>query len=85
MGALEEQQGLKYLEAESCCRSCPREKAEFRMKTAIGVAEKLSETKFPSTMILGGGGKGGSSITPIDALGYKSMMDIVNKMNKNSK
>lgn len=57
----------------------PREKAEFRMKTAIGVAEKLSQTKFPSTMIVGGSGK---SISPIEIVGINQMLDLTARINK---
>lgn len=57
----------------------PRERAEFKMKTAIGVAEKLSQTKFPSTMIVGGSGK---SISPIEIVGINQMLDLTTRINK---
>lgn len=51
------------------------------MKTAIGVAEKLSNVKFPGMMIIGGdSGKGGQALNPFDAVGLESFMRINEKM-----
>lgn len=57
----------------------PQEKAEYQMKTAIGVAEKMSKIQLPSTMVFGGGGNGGA-MDPWTAVGLKSFMDITEKM-----
>lgn len=53
------------------------------MKTAIGVAEKLSQVKFPGMMVIGGseGGKGGQASNPFDAVGLESFMRINEKFN----
>jgi regulator of protease activity HflC (stomatin/prohibitin superfamily) len=56
----------------------PREKAEYQMRTAIGVAEQLANAKFPSIMTFGGG-KGGPQ-NPLEAIGYNQMFDLVQKM-----
>lgn len=59
----------------------PQERAEYKMKTAIGVAEKMSNVKFPGMMIIGGGdGKGGQALNPFDAVGLESFMRINEKM-----
>lgn len=59
----------------------PQERAEYQMKTAIGVAEKLSNVKFPGMMIIGGdSGKGGQALNPFDAVGLESFMRINDKM-----
>lgn len=59
----------------------PQERAEYKMKTAIGVAEKLSNVKFPGMMIIGGeGGKGGQALNPFDAVGLESFMRINEKL-----
>lgn len=42
----------------------PQEKAQFEKETAIGVAAEISNIKFPTTMIMGGG-EGG---TPLESL-----------------
>lgn len=57
----------------------PQERAEFRMKTAIGVAEKLSQVQFPSMMVLGGNGKD-SATDPFKAVGLESFMRINDKL-----
>lgn len=54
----------------------PQERAEYQMKTAIGVAEKLSQLHFPQMMILGGGSTGGHAMNPFDAVGLESFMRI---------
>lgn len=45
----------------------PQERAEYQMKTSIGVAEKLAQVQFPGMMIIGGGERGGQAINPFDA------------------
>lgn len=60
----------------------PQERAEYQMKTAIGVAEKLSQVQFPSMMVMGGdGGKGGAT-DPFTAVGLESFMRINEKLAK---
>jgi hypothetical protein len=39
----------------------PQERAQIQKETAIGVAEKLADLKFPQVFIEGGGGKDGKS------------------------
>jgi hypothetical protein len=56
----------------------PKERAEYQMRTAIGVAKELSKAKFPSIMSFGGG-KGGPQ-NPLEAVGYNQMYDLVTKM-----
>lgn len=56
----------------------PRERAEFEMKTKIGVAAEIRQTVFPSTMIIGGGGNG--TITPLDAIGMNSMFELTQRI-----
>lgn len=64
----------------------PQERAEYSMKTSIGVAEKLSQVKFPGMMVIGGGDKNGSGTNPFDAVGLESFMRISDKLSKtNSK
>lgn len=61
----------------------PQERAEYEMKTAIGVAEKLSQVKFPGMMVIGGAGsKGGQTLNPFDAVGLESFINIQKKMSK---
>jgi len=54
------------------------------MKTKIGVAAELAKTKFPENMIIGGG-QGGGSTSPLDALGMNAMYDLSQKMSGKSK
>jgi len=54
----------------------PLERATIDKETAIGVAAELAKVKFPGMMILGGSGKGGSSLNPFDAVGLKAFRDI---------
>lgn len=62
----------------------PKERAEFEMKTKIGVAEALANVKFPSSMVIsGGGGNGGAN--PFDAVGLKALYDLSNKMGSSEK
>lgn len=59
----------------------PQERAEYQMKTAIGVAEKLSQVQFPSMMVMGGDGKTGAT-DPFTAVGLESFMRINDKLAK---
>lgn len=61
----------------------PLQKAEIKMKTAIGVADKLSQVKFPEMLVIGGGGKNGNALNPFDAVGLESLIKISDKMTKN--
>lgn len=60
----------------------PQEKAEFDMKTSIGVAEALSKWVGPKIVTTSGSGKGGSGSTMMDALAIKQMMGIASELNK---
>lgn len=59
----------------------PQERAEYQMKTAIGVAEKLSQVQLPSMMVIGGDSKGGAT-DPFTAVGLESFMRINEKLAK---
>jgi regulator of protease activity HflC (stomatin/prohibitin superfamily) len=63
----------------------PKERAEFEMKTKIGVAEALSNVKFPSSMVISGGGSSGNGANPFDAVGLKALYDLSNKMGSSEK
>jgi hypothetical protein len=52
----------------------PQERAEFAMKTKIGVAAELAKIKMPSTMVIGGDKSGGAN--PFDAIGLESYIRI---------
>ena len=54
----------------------PLEQAEIDRDTAIGVADKMSNVKFPQMMIIGGGSDGGSAMNPFDAVGLESFIKI---------
>lgn len=54
----------------------PRERAEFDMKTKIGVAEQIAKTVFPTTMIIGGGG---GSVNPMEAVGLRALYDLAER------
>jgi len=58
----------------------PQEKAEWDYKTAVGIAQALSESKVswvPSIMF----GNTGSNNSAMDAVGLNMMLDVVQKMN----
>lgn len=57
----------------------PKERAEYEMKTKIGVAQALSTLKLP-TYVVAGGSNGGANA--MDAIGLKMMTDLVDKMSK---
>lgn len=64
----------------------PRERAEFDMKTAVGVAEKLSQVKLPASMVIaGGGGKSGGSVNPFDAIGLEALYNLSQKIKSSTK
>jgi regulator of protease activity HflC (stomatin/prohibitin superfamily) len=56
----------------------PKERAEYEMKTKIGVAEALSKLKLP-TYVVSGGGNGGSAW---DAFGLNQMKKLVDEASK---
>lgn len=60
----------------------PLERATIDKETSIGVAEKLSQVKFPEMMIIGGGSGGTSNLNPFDAVGLKSFIEISKSMSK---
>lgn len=60
----------------------PKEKAEIEKATAIGVAAELAKTKFPQTMIFGGG-QGETS--PMEALGFEAMYKLTKEMSNPDK
>jgi regulator of protease activity HflC (stomatin/prohibitin superfamily) len=55
----------------------PLEKATIEKDTKIGVAEALSKINLPRIVSAGGGGSGNN---PMDIMGLKMMLDIVNKV-----
>lgn len=57
----------------------PKERAEYEMKTKIGVAQALSTLKLP-TYVVAGGSNG--SANAMDAMGLKMITDLVDKMSK---
>ena len=57
----------------------PRERAEFEMKTAVGVAAELAKLKLPSTYI-GGGSSNGKGISPIEAMGIDAMYNLTKRI-----
>ena len=62
----------------------PQERAEFDMKTKIGVAAEIAKTKFPENMIISGGNGSNGSSSPMEALGMSAMYDLSQKMSKKS-
>ena len=54
----------------------PQERAEYKMKTAIGVAAELAKVKFPGMMVLGGGSNGKGAVDPFAAVGLETFMKI---------
>ena len=59
----------------------PQERAEWDYKTAVGIAEALSNSQVRWVPEIIMGGTSGSN-NPMDAVGMNMMLDIVNKMNK---
>lgn len=58
----------------------PLERANIEKETKIGVAEALSKIKLPTYVVAGG--STGNSNTAMDAMGFKMMTDLVDKMSK---
>ena len=56
----------------------PKERAEYEMKTRIGIAEALSKTQWPTVVMSGGN----SSNSAMDVIALKQMTDLVNTMSK---
>ena len=62
----------------------PRERAEFDMKTKIGVAGQMNDFAKGVKMIVGGGsGKGG--VSPIDMIGLNQLLDLNDRIGKTRK
>lgn len=57
----------------------PLERAQIDKETAIGVAQAMSNMRFPTTMVLGGDGKG-TQVDPFTAVGLESFMRISKSM-----
>lgn len=57
----------------------PQERAEWEFKTKVGVAEALSQTKWP-TIVMQGGAHGGNAA--MDVIALKQMTDLVDKLSK---
>lgn len=57
----------------------PKERAEFDMKTKIGVADALAKLQLPKVVMTGGNGTSNSAM---DAMGLKMMTDLVDKLSK---
>ena len=57
----------------------PKERAEYDMKTKIGVAQALAGIKLPNVVMSGNNGSGNAAM---DAMGLKMMTDLVDKMSK---
>lgn len=60
----------------------PLEKAQIDKETAIGVATAMSNMRFPTTMVMGGGDKTGGPLNPFDAVGLQSFIDISKKLTR---
>lgn len=87
--ALEE---AKKIEAEGRARAAanralvaagltPLEKAHIEKDTAIGVARELAKASFPKIIVSGKGG----NLSPLEAVGFNQMFDLVKKMSGKSK
>lgn len=89
--ALEAKEIAKKIEQEGVAKAAanralvnagltPLEKATIEKETKIGVAEALSKIKLPTYVVAGG--STGNSNTAMDAMGFKMMTDLVDKMSK---
>lgn len=56
----------------------PQERAEWDYKKAVGVAQALSGTKWPTIVMTGGNGNSSA----MDVIALKQMTDLVDKMSK---
>jgi regulator of protease activity HflC (stomatin/prohibitin superfamily) len=54
----------------------PKERAEYDMRTKIGVAEQIAKIQFPSTMIIGGGN---GNVNPMEAVGLRALYDLAER------
>lgn len=61
----------------------PRERAEFQMKTAIGVAGEMAKIELPKMMIFGGGK--GSPLNPFEAVGLESFHNLTQRLSNEGK
>lgn len=57
----------------------PKERAEFEMKTKIGIAEAFAKTQWPSIVMMGGNGQ---SANPMDVIALERMVELTNKMSE---
>lgn len=57
----------------------PKERAEFEMKTKIGIAEAFAKTQWPSVVMMGGNGQ---STNPMDVIALERMVELTNKISK---
>lgn len=57
----------------------PKERAEFEMKTKIGIAEAFANTQWPSVVMIGGNGQ---SANPMDVIALERMVELTNKMSE---
>lgn len=55
----------------------PKERAEFEMKTKIGIAEAFAKTQWPSVVMMGGNGQ---SANPMDVIALERMVELTSKM-----
>jgi regulator of protease activity HflC (stomatin/prohibitin superfamily) len=60
----------------------PLERATIDKETRIGVAAEIAKVKFPSTMIISGGGANGRGTDPFEAVGLQSLYDLSKKMSQ---
>jgi hypothetical protein len=59
----------------------PLERATIEKETSIGVAKEMAKIKFPDMMIIGGD-KNGNQLSPFDAVGLESFMNISKQLSK---
>lgn len=57
----------------------PKERAEFEMKTKIGIAEAFAKTQWPSVVMMGSNGQ---SANPMDVIALERMVELTNKISK---
>lgn len=57
----------------------PKERAEFEMKTKIGIAEAFARTQWPSIVMMGSNGQ---SANPMDVIALERMVELTNKMSE---
>ena len=59
----------------------PQERAEWDYKTKVGVAEAISKVTLPKIVTTGGNGNGNSN-QAMDAMGFKMLLDVAEKLSK---